>query len=375
MRIVYRVSLPLLIIILCLPIPAHANVGLPMVVPVGILMILALVPIIGVEAWVLSVRLSVGFGAALAASGAANLVSTVIGLPVSWLVAGTIGSKARNLLPRSNASWKYVINRITESLFGMIGDTNSEWIIPSAELMYLVPLFFLSWAIESYVVSNMLEGTHAVGISSAVCVANIASYGLLSIVPAVELIQSRKKLGAAIESAANPQIIYEGVTPDGRLISADEYGTVRFANAQTGEQLEVLSPPRAELRCEGVSPDGRFSVARDEHGHGIWENAAKRQVCSLEDDDYFDAVAFSPDSRYLSAVVESVPAIRLWSSETGRLLLSADVAYDYSIAFSPDGRMVTSKGKVIFVRKSDDWEVSEFANSNNEQSEDTCIDD
>src|SRR5205823_5086472 len=92
MATVIRLLLGLGFLMFGLPVAAQADVGLPMIVPMGWLMILALVPIIGVEAWVLSVRLNVGIGAALAASGAANAVSTIIGIPVNWFVGGIAGT-------------------------------------------------------------------------------------------------------------------------------------------------------------------------------------------------------------------------------------------------------------------------------------------
>src|SRR5438046_3127931 len=117
MPTVIRLLLPLGLLMFCLPVPAQANVGLPMIVPMGFLMIAALLPIIGIEAWVISVRLDVGFGVALAASGAANAVSTIIGIPLNWFFGGIVMRTASCFLPRSNAAWKTLLNVIRLNLF------------------------------------------------------------------------------------------------------------------------------------------------------------------------------------------------------------------------------------------------------------------
>jgi hypothetical protein len=353
MRVVIRLLLPVCVLIFCLPVSAWADVGLPMIVPMGFLMIVALLPIIGVEAWVLSIRLDVGFGAALAASGAANAVSTVVGIPVTWLFGVTAVKTVSGLVPRSNAAWKKLLSVVVSNLFWLVGsdaERNSGWIIPSAELVFLVPFFFLSWWIGSLVVSGMLEGADADRINSAVFVANLLSYMLLAFVPMWFLIRSRNTLLAAIRSAREVRLIYEGITPDGRRMRGDQHGTIRFFDIQTGRQMDVVSPRRAELACEAVSSDGRFSLVHDERSHAVWDNTVKREICRFENDDYFEAVGFSPNAQYVAAITEGAPGVRLWSTQTGRLSWSSDVHFPgHSIAFSPDSSVLAVNG-----RKTDD---------------------
>jgi hypothetical protein len=203
MHNVGRLLLPLLLLVFCLPAPARADIGLPMIIPMRFLMIVALLPIIGVEAWVLAVRLDITIGVALAVSTAANAVSTIIGLPVNWLVGGIIGVTASGSLEKANSEWKKLLGIILGNVFWLLSgkDRNIQWIMPSAQLLLLVPFFFLSWGIESLVVSNTLDVIHADRISGAVFFANLFSYGLLALVPTFFLIRARKTLLAAIYSA------------------------------------------------------------------------------------------------------------------------------------------------------------------------------
>ncbi len=49
-------------------------------------MLLALIPIVGIEAWIMRPRLTLTPGKALRLSAIANLVSTVVGIPLTWVV-------------------------------------------------------------------------------------------------------------------------------------------------------------------------------------------------------------------------------------------------------------------------------------------------
>jgi hypothetical protein len=174
-----------------------------MIVPMGFLMIVALLPIIGVEAWVLAARLGIGIGPALAVSGAANALSTIIGLPANWLVGGIVGITAKPSLWRLGGAGKKLFGYILGNVFWLLSgkDRNIRWIMPSAQLLLLIPFFFLSWWIEFLVVSKTLDVAYADRISQAVFFANLASYGLLAFVPTFFLIRSRKTLLAAIHHA------------------------------------------------------------------------------------------------------------------------------------------------------------------------------
>ena len=221
------------LLMLCTPPSIQADVGLPMIVPMGSLMILALLPIIGIEAWVVSVRLHIEVGAALGASAVSNLVSTIIGIPVNWFIGGITGAMANKLWPSSNVVWKKLLRDVFRNLFWIPpGDhQNAKWIIPSAQLILLVPLCFVSWLIESPIVSSVLEDLHADSISSAVFLANVSSYGLLALLPVWLLFKSRTTLSAAVYSARG--LIYDGPTPDGRHMTADHNALVPSADTNS----------------------------------------------------------------------------------------------------------------------------------------------
>src|SRR6266513_1590841 len=84
MRYSRRVILAVVILGISSPPPALADVGLPTIFGIGPVMLIALLPVIGVEEFVLSRWLGISAYQALAVSGVENLVSTVVGVPLAW---------------------------------------------------------------------------------------------------------------------------------------------------------------------------------------------------------------------------------------------------------------------------------------------------
>jgi hypothetical protein len=145
-------------------------------------MAIALVPVILVESYVLFKQLSIAGRSALKASSFANLASTVIGIPLTWialvalqLVTGGGNAYGLDTAPRRllavtwQAPWLIPYGK------------NLRWMIPSATLTLLVPFFFVSWWIEYHVVRRTLKSTDRARVLIAVRNANLMSYGLLAI--------------------------------------------------------------------------------------------------------------------------------------------------------------------------------------------------
>src|SRR5262245_58063297 len=64
--------------------PARADVGVPMLLVMGVPMWASLIVIIPLEAWVARRVLNGDWPRSLRISAAANLVSTVVGVPLTW---------------------------------------------------------------------------------------------------------------------------------------------------------------------------------------------------------------------------------------------------------------------------------------------------
>ncbi len=139
----------LFILSACLPCPAYANVGVAMVIPFGLLMLAALLPVIGLEAWVLSAQLDIGLGAALRESTWANVASTMVSVPLSWLLGAVVVGSTDQFLPRTNAPWKSIFTLVNRNLLTIRPDSDVEknivWLVPSAQLIFLVHRFSCRW--------------------------------------------------------------------------------------------------------------------------------------------------------------------------------------------------------------------------------------
>jgi len=143
--------------------PAHADVGVPMLAvmwPPAWLLLLAIVPVEGYFArWILSLD----WRSALGLSLRANLVSTLVGIPLTWFVLllvefGT--GYAVYLLKVDEASVPSAVQRavaitVLAPWLGP-GDGLSAWIVPAAAAYLCIPFFFASVLIENRVALRRL---------------------------------------------------------------------------------------------------------------------------------------------------------------------------------------------------------------------------
>ncbi|HSB08465.1 MAG TPA: hypothetical protein VLM38_03055 [Blastocatellia bacterium] len=158
------------------------DVGVPMIFPALPVMLVALLPIIVIEALVLRQYLTIPLSKAGEASGLANLASTFIGVPMTWvtLVAAQLltgGGRAFGL--KTLADKFLAVTWQTPWLIPY--ERNLYWMIPTAALVLLVPFFFVSWYLEYLVAGRILKDFDAKKTKRAVAYANLTSYALLAL--------------------------------------------------------------------------------------------------------------------------------------------------------------------------------------------------
>jgi hypothetical protein len=198
MRVFSRI---LAVFVLCLVLPsfAKADTGLPMILVEWPAVILALVPVVLIEAAVYRRRLGTAYAKALDSAGVANLASTFIGHPLAWILR-LIGQFVLTLLlmlvlklvgEPSEASMDSVPAKLVEVAVysAWLPGEGAPWMWPAASLVGLVPAFFVSVYSEAWVLRRLMKGEDRHTILALSYRANLASYVLLVAIATIILVR------------------------------------------------------------------------------------------------------------------------------------------------------------------------------------------
>lgn len=180
----------LFIIFLLVVEPAYANAGVPMIFITLPYMIIGLIPIIIIEAYILVKKIGSSFKQTVKISTIANVVSTIIGMPITWLLlvliemVTTDGGRAYGL----NTPLKKFLAVTLQAPWLIPYEGDFYWMIPTATLSLLIPFFFASWFIEYKMAQKMLKRTDLTLVKRGVFLANVTSYTILFILTIIWLI-------------------------------------------------------------------------------------------------------------------------------------------------------------------------------------------
>ena len=168
--------------------------------------VLALVPVVLIEAAVYRRRLGITYRKALYPAGVANLASTFLGYPLAWILR-LIGQLVLTLLlmlvtrivgEPSDAAFdsipgRLVVAAVSSAWLGP-GAEDAPWMLPAASLVGLVPAFFVSvyseaWVLRRLVKLGAMESADRPTIMALSYKANLASYALLVAIASFFLIR------------------------------------------------------------------------------------------------------------------------------------------------------------------------------------------
>ena len=169
-----------LCIFLCIPGVASANAGVPMIFLVMPALGLSIIPIIAIEAIYLSKILELTTSGAFKTTIISNLVSTIVGIPLTWLLLVLIqmfagGGGAFGL----DTTLGKVLSVTFQAAWLIPYESDLYWMIPVAGVVLLIPFFFVSWWSEYFVSKKILKEHSAQRVKIAVRNANIITYALL----------------------------------------------------------------------------------------------------------------------------------------------------------------------------------------------------
>ena len=158
------------------------------------------------------------------------------------------------------------------------------------------------------------------------------------------------------------------LSPDGRLLASGSGGligamatgkwdnTVRLRDVATGRELRVLTGHSAQINSVAFSPDGKllasgsgsWSIAQGilsrDNTVRLWDVATGRELRAMTGhSDQVYSLAFSPDGKLLASGSWD-KTVKLWEVATGREMhsLAGHLGTVESVAFSPDGETLVS---------------------------------
>lgn len=158
--------------------------------PIGTFMIvfpamgILLVPIIVIEAWIGVHRISLRWGESFRVSIAANLVSTLIGIPITHFVLGVATYYLYGAMPPSGLL--HLISMYMLQPF-LLFPSWTSWSYPLIFIGWLIPMFFVTVWVEQHIARLLLRAkVNSKTIAKRWSLsANIASYSFITILLSV----------------------------------------------------------------------------------------------------------------------------------------------------------------------------------------------
>jgi hypothetical protein len=162
------------------PASAEANIGLPMIAVFLPPMWVALVPIILLEATLIARRKGIPFKTSVGGTAVANVVSTIVGVPLLWFVLATIEAICCGSAHGLGGTWAKLYAVTVQAPWLIPYESDFGWMIPAALCTLAVIFIVMSVAVEAPIVSRFLK-LPVSQIWRPMWIANLASYAAVAI--------------------------------------------------------------------------------------------------------------------------------------------------------------------------------------------------
>ena len=140
------------------------------------------------------------------------------------------------------------------------------------------------------------------------------------------------------------------------IASASSHGEIQLWDIVTGDLIETLYSDLIYV-APSVAWSPTEPILASAHTDGyvrLWDVDSGTLIREIEHGDIVNSIAFSPDGQILASATglvpfhgeETVNSIQLWDVKTGSQLLFIpnDTGAVFSVAFSPDGKLIASGG-------------------------------
>jgi hypothetical protein len=163
-----------------------ADAGVPMLFVEYPAMLCGLIPVILVEFVVARKMLKVAPASAFKGVAIANLISTVIGFPLLWillvLVELSVGGGSGHGL---RTFWSRVYAVTVQAPWLIPYESELKWMIPLAFLYLMIPAFFTSVFLERWIWRKYWQGQDCSNLRRFSWVAHVVSYAVLLVAAAL----------------------------------------------------------------------------------------------------------------------------------------------------------------------------------------------
>jgi hypothetical protein len=163
----------IVIAVTSVPTAASANAVFPITVFMWPAMVVALLPVIAVETWVVSKLGRLGFRSSMRLVAGANLLSTVLGIPLAWLLADVSGLVRAGLMAAARESGD--LDAVDGGPYASVVQVSS-WAAVTEFAFTIGVAFLVSCVAEVMFAERKLGSRGAVSPRKALLWANVVSY-------------------------------------------------------------------------------------------------------------------------------------------------------------------------------------------------------